>query len=79
MIVSGAGMYVSGKQLWNHDGNNNRAVKCHLKHFLEHLFFSSTQMTMPIKFANSTAMHEDLKTLHPGGIRTRDLLFCRRT
>jgi hypothetical protein len=24
-------------------------------------------------------MYNDLKTLHPGGIRTRDLLFCRRT
>jgi hypothetical protein len=28
---------------------------------------------------NSTAMYNLLKTLHPGGIRTRDLLFCRRT
>jgi hypothetical protein len=24
-------------------------------------------------------MFKDLKTLHPGGIRTHDLLFCRRT
>jgi hypothetical protein len=30
-------------------------------------------------FGNSTAMYKALKTLHPGGIRTQDLLFCRRT
>jgi hypothetical protein len=29
-------------------------------------------------FDNSTAMYNDPKTLHPGGIRTGDLLFCRR-
>jgi hypothetical protein len=32
-----------------------------------------------LSFDNSTAINKFLKTLHPGGIRTRDLLFCRWT
>jgi hypothetical protein len=33
MIVSGAGMYVSGKQLWNHDGNNKKSSQVPFKAF----------------------------------------------
>jgi hypothetical protein len=31
-----------------------------------------------LSLGNSTAIYTDLKTLHPGGIRTRDLPFCMR-
>jgi hypothetical protein len=37
-----------------------------------------TQRRRLLSYDNSTAMHKFLKTLHPGGIRTRDLLLCRR-
>jgi hypothetical protein len=37
-----------------------------------------TQWQWTLSFDNSTAMCEDLITLHPGGIRTRDLMFWRR-
>jgi hypothetical protein len=36
-------------------------------------------MHIILSLDNSTAMYYDLKTLHPGGIRTRDLLFWMRT
>jgi hypothetical protein len=43
--------------------------------FWKHLFFSNTHNDNAyyINFDNSTAMHKDLKTLRPDGIRTRDL------
>jgi hypothetical protein len=48
----------------------------------KHLFFSSAcihTMTKQIwSYNNSTARCKFLKTLQPGGIRTRDLMFCRR-
>jgi hypothetical protein len=51
-----------------------------LKTYFNHYFFSNTHNGNAIlSFDNSTALYKDLKTLHPGGIRTRDLLFCRRT
>jgi hypothetical protein len=42
-------------------------------------FLKYTQWQCKLSYDNSTAMHKFLKTLHPGGIRTRDLLFCRWT
>jgi hypothetical protein len=44
-----------------------------------YLFFSSKHNgnAYALSFDNSTAMYNNLKTLHPGGIRTRDLMFCR--
>jgi hypothetical protein len=41
------------------------------------IYFS--QVHTRARFYKSTAMCKDLKSLHPGEIRTRDLLFCRRT
>jgi hypothetical protein len=43
------------------------------------LFLKYTQWQCILSFDNSTAMYKDLKPLHTGGIRTRDLLFWRRT
>jgi hypothetical protein len=43
-------------------------------------FFSSTHNhNAYYVMTNSTAVYEFLKTMHPGGIWTWDLLFCRRT
>jgi hypothetical protein len=42
-------------------------------------FYKYTQCQCISSFDNSTAVYKDLKTLHPGGIRTRELLFWRRT
>jgi hypothetical protein len=47
------------------------------KGFLSIYFSQVYTMTMHVKF--STAMYTFLKTLHHGGIRTRNLLFCSRT
>jgi hypothetical protein len=38
-----------------------------------------TQWQCILSYGNSTAMYKLLKTLHPSGIPTQDLLFCRRT
>jgi hypothetical protein len=38
-----------------------------------------TQWQCILSYDNSNAMYNFLKTLHPGSIRTRDLLFGRRT
>jgi hypothetical protein len=38
------------------------------------IFLKHTQRQCIPSFVNSTEMYKDLKTLHPGGIRTRDLL-----
>jgi hypothetical protein len=47
---------------------------------LNYLFFLEyTQWHCILSYDNSTEMYKFLVTLHPGGIRTRDLLFCRRT
>jgi hypothetical protein len=46
-------------------------IKKKRKVFFHHLFFSSTH--------NDNAYYVMTETLLPGGIRTRDLLFCRRT
>jgi hypothetical protein len=45
------------------------------------IYFSQvhTQWQCILCSDNSIAMYKVLKTLHPGGIRTRDRLFCRRT
>jgi hypothetical protein len=45
-----------------------------LKHFFLKYIHTLTMHTYYV-FDYSTAMYNDLKTLHPGGIRTRDLLF----
>jgi hypothetical protein len=47
----------------------------------KHLFLSSThtQRQCISSYHNSTAMYKFLKTLHSGGIRSRDLFFFRRT
>jgi hypothetical protein len=63
------------------------ALKCIIYEGIYECFFKSItyfsqidSMTMHIKFFyNSTAIYEDLKTLYPGGIWTRDLLFWWRT
>jgi hypothetical protein len=50
--------------------------------FEEFIFLKThnTYLTMHIKFWKQHCnVCKTLKTLHPGGIRTRDLLFCRRT
>jgi hypothetical protein len=43
------------------------------------IFLVYTQWQCILSYDNSTAMFKFLKTLHPGGIWTRHLLFCRRT
>jgi hypothetical protein len=54
-----------------------------LKNYFLTIYFSlvhiCTQWQCILSYDNSTAMYKFLKTLHPGGNRTRDLLFCRRT
>jgi hypothetical protein len=50
--------------------------------FIEVFKFSSAHtMAMHVKFSTTAlqCMYKDLKTLQPCGIRTRDLLFWRRT
>jgi hypothetical protein len=47
--------------------------------FLAFVFLKRTQWQCILGYDNSTAMYKLQKTLHPVGIRTRDLLFCRRT
>jgi hypothetical protein len=53
--------------------------KCLKKTFWIIYFLKYTQWQCKFRFDNSTAMYKDLKTLRPGGIRTWDLLFWRRT
>jgi hypothetical protein len=43
------------------------------------IFLKCTQLQCISRFDNSTSIYKGLKTLHPGGIRTHDLLFRRRT
>jgi hypothetical protein len=45
--------------------------------FIKIFLIVCTQLQWILSY--SSAMYEFLKTLHPGGIRTRDLLFCRWT
>jgi hypothetical protein len=65
--------------------NTFRSKHCEPKMLFRLLsfFFSQvhtiTMHIMYVSFDNSTTLYKDLKTLHPGGFRTRDLLFCRRT
>jgi hypothetical protein len=47
--------------------------------FCAFIFLKYTQWQCISSYDNSTAMYKFPKTLHAGGIRTRDLLFCRRT
>jgi hypothetical protein len=48
--------------------------------FLSLYFSQWNTMTMHIMFwQQHCTVHRDPKTLHPDGIRTRELLFCRRT
>jgi hypothetical protein len=41
-------------------------------------FLKYTQWQCQLSFDDSTAMYKDLKTLHPGGIWIRDVLFWRQ-
>jgi hypothetical protein len=43
------------------------------------IFQKYTQLQFILSYDDSTTLYKFLKTLHPGGIRTRDLLFCRQT
>jgi hypothetical protein len=49
--------------------------------FEESIFLNRTQWQCTLSFDNSTAVYtyKGLNTLHPGGIRTRAILFYRRT
>jgi hypothetical protein len=47
--------------------------------YLRHLYIFLKYTQWILSCNNSTAVYKFLKTLHPGGIRTRDSLFCRRT
>jgi hypothetical protein len=51
------------------------------KWFFKPFFFSSTytQWQCVFSYDNITAMYKFLKTLHLGGIWTRDILLCRWT
>jgi hypothetical protein len=44
-----------------------------------HFFLKYTQWQCILSYDNRTAMYKFQKTLHPGGIQTRVLLFCRWT
>jgi hypothetical protein len=52
-----------------------------LKNIFKNLFVSIryTQWQCIYSFDNSTALYRFLKTFHPGGVRTRDHMFWRRT
>jgi hypothetical protein len=54
---------------------SNFVVRLFLQPFI---FLNEARWQCILCFDNSTAMYKGLKTLHPGGIRARDLLFCRR-
>jgi hypothetical protein len=54
-------------------------ILCTYKFLKTFILLYYTQWHWILSYDNSTAMYKLLKTLHPGGIRTRDLLFWRRT
>jgi hypothetical protein len=44
--------------------------------FKAFIYLKYTQWQCTLSYDNSTAMYKFLKTLHAGGIRTQNLLFC---
>jgi hypothetical protein len=53
---------------------NKQALEIHLKKNWNNFFLKYAQWQCILSFNwNSTAMYLDLKTIHPGGIRTRGI------
>jgi hypothetical protein len=66
---------------WRSDYTKHKfcVARHEFKKFKAFIFLKCTQWQRILSYNNSTAMDKFLKTLHPSGIWTQDLLFCRRT